>query len=85
MRALRLSARPSRGGGEIAIEEIDEDGIAEHGFTCPYCWEAITMLVDSSVAEQEYVEDCEVCCNPIAIRVTTSGGRVTRFDAQRLP
>lgn len=47
------------------------------------------MLVDTSVTDQdcvqEYVEDCEVCCNPISIHVATSGGRVTGFDAQRLP
>ena len=44
----------------------------EHAFTCPYCWETITMLIEPlAVAEevvQEYVEDCEVCCNPIVVR-----------------
>ena len=24
---------------------------------CPHCWEAIEVLVDPSVEEQEYVED----------------------------
>jgi len=42
------------------------------------------MLVDTSVPDQEYVEDCEVCCNPIAIHVRTSSGHVTAFDAQQL-
>jgi hypothetical protein len=62
-----------------------DDGLAEHGFECPYCWETVTVLVDTSVPDQEYVEDCEVCCNPIAIHVTTTDGRVTVFDAQPLP
>ncbi|MCB4799344.1 CPXCG motif-containing cysteine-rich protein [Neotamlana laminarinivorans] len=39
----------------------------EHFFTCPYCWETISMLIDDSVNEQTYIEDCEVCCNPIQI------------------
>lgn len=39
----------------------------EHFFQCPYCWEEISMLLDSSVMQQTYVEDCEVCCNPIQI------------------
>jgi hypothetical protein len=39
----------------------------EHFFQCPYCWEDISMLLDTSVREQTYVEDCEVCCNPIEI------------------
>ncbi len=36
-------------------------------FQCPYCWKEISMLFDSSEATQEYIEDCEVCCNPIEI------------------
>jgi hypothetical protein len=41
---------------------------------CPYCGELIELLVDPADAEQQYVEDCEVCCNPIEIRVG-SGSR----------
>ena len=68
-----------------AVEHSSEEGVAEHVFECPYCWESISMLVDTSIDDQAYVEDCEVCCNPIAVRVRTSGGRVTAFDAQQLP
>jgi len=39
----------------------------EHYFQCPYCWETISMLLDSSVSKQTYIEDCEVCCNPIQL------------------
>lgn len=39
----------------------------EHFFQCPYCWEEISMLLDRSMARQTYIEDCEVCCNPIEI------------------
>lgn len=41
--------------------------LEEHYFTCPYCWEQISMLLDLSGGNQSYVEDCEVCCNPIQI------------------
>lgn len=41
----------------------------EHFFQCPYCWEEISMLLDTSIKEQSYVEDCEVCCNPIEVKV----------------
>jgi hypothetical protein len=34
---------------------------------CPYCGETIEILVDASVEQQEYVEDCSVCCRPIVI------------------
>ena len=33
--------------------------------SCPYCGEHIDILVDGSLPEQEYVEDCQVCCRPI--------------------
>ena len=39
----------------------------EHFFQCPYCWGTISMLLDSSISNQTYVEDCEVCCNPIQV------------------
>ena len=75
MRALRAPG----------IDHDREEGVVEHAFDCPYCWEPISVLVDTSIDDQEYVEDCEVCCNPIAIHVTTIDGRVTAFDAQQLP
>lgn len=41
----------------------------EKSIQCPYCWEMISILVDPSVAEQEYVEDCQVCCRPVLLNV----------------
>ena len=40
----------------------------EHFFQCPYCWEEISMLLEPSNLEQQYIEDCEVCCRPIQIQ-----------------
>ena len=37
--------------------------------TCPYCGEAIELVIDPSVQEQEYIEDCEVCCRPIVLTI----------------
>ncbi len=59
------------------------DAILEHPFTCPYCWETITMLLDLTVADQSYVEDCEVCCNPISLSFRTDRGEIVVFDAQQ--
>lgn len=39
--------------------------LVEVALQCPYCWEEITLLVDGSIENQEYIEDCEVCCRPI--------------------
>ncbi len=40
---------------------------------CPYCGEMIQIVVDCSESGQDYVEDCEVCCRPIAITVRLAG------------
>ncbi len=37
---------------------------------CPYCGENISIIVDDSVPEQTYIEDCEVCCRPIVMHAT---------------
>jgi len=37
----------------------------EHFFTCPYCWERISMILDNTEEVSDYIEDCEVCCRPI--------------------
>lgn len=38
--------------------------------TCPYCGEIVSVRLDpGSGIEQEYVEDCEVCCRPWLVKV----------------
>ena len=37
---------------------------------CPYCDEQIWVMVDDSVAEQQYIEDYQVCCRPMLMSVT---------------
>lgn len=59
--------------------------VIEHPFTCPYCWESITMLLDLTVEDQNYVEDCEVCCNPISVNFRAEQGAIVVFDARQLP
>ena len=65
--------------GDFQIEE------EEHEFTCPYCWQLITMLLDMTVREQTYIEDCENCCNPIEITYgADADGFLTHFHAEAL-
>lgn len=35
---------------------------------CPYCGEWLEITVDTSAGNQEYIEDCQVCCRPIVFR-----------------
>lgn len=47
--------------------------LIEHEVYCPYCGENIDVLVDGSVPDQRYIEDCQVCCRPIIFDVTVQG------------
>jgi hypothetical protein len=59
-------------------------GEMEYFFACPYCWERISMVLDTSVHGQTYVEDCEVCCRPIEVRYTVEDEVVCEFDARAI-
>lgn len=37
--------------------------------TCPHCRQVQEVLVDRSAGDQEYVEDCQVCCSPMSLSV----------------
>lgn len=37
---------------------------------CPSCGEAGEIIVDCSLPNQSYSEDCQVCCRPLAINVS---------------
>jgi transcription elongation factor Elf1 len=56
----------------------------EHYFSCPYCGEEISMVLDLSVPRQTYVEDCEVCCYPIEIRYSVVEDELECFEARKL-
>jgi len=55
----------------------------EYFFQCPYCWEEISMLMDSSVENQTYIEDCEVCCNPIEVKVVFDNFELVSLDIEQ--
>jgi archaellum component FlaG (FlaF/FlaG flagellin family) len=49
---------------------------------CPYCGETIDVIVDGSLEQQSYIEDCSVCCRPIELSVTVMEDEV-RVNAKR--
>ena len=38
---------------------------------CPYCGETIEVLIDQEEVGHQYIEDCQVCCRPITISIST--------------
>ena len=39
--------------------------LIEQSIGCPYCGEVLEVLIDPGDADQQYIEDCQVCCKPI--------------------
>jgi len=39
---------------------------------CPYCGESIEIVIDGSLEQQSYIEDCSVCCRPIELSVSVN-------------
>jgi hypothetical protein len=56
----------------------------EYFFQCPYCWEQISMLIDSSQKHQDYIEDCEICCNPIRLSIAIENHEIISFQAENI-
>lgn len=53
-------------------EDVEDAGLAEATLvSCPYCAAPVELLIDPGGGPvQDYVEDCEVCCQPWSVRLT---------------
>jgi hypothetical protein len=58
------------------------DSVDDVAIECPYCGEVFSILADTSYDSQEMVEDCSVCCRPIDLRLTFSGGELVSVVAE---
>ena len=57
-------------------------GLVERKLRCPYCGERIELLVDETAGGQDYVEDCPVCCRPIAVAVADDADGGLQVEAR---
>ena len=52
--------------------------------SCPYCGEAFETSVDASAGLCSYVEDCQVCCQPIEMELRVDeNGRFSELLVRR--
>ena len=49
---------------------------------CPFCGSQIELVIDCSVPFQKYIEDCEVCCQPIVLVVSVDDDENISVDAR---
>ncbi len=69
-------------------DEVVSDRIEPTAFvsvSCPYCAENYETPVDLTAGSFSYVEDCQICCQPIELFVEVNeAGRLTGVNPQRL-
>ena len=57
------------------------NSVEEHSLTCPACNAPISVLIDGSAGSQSYIEDCEVCCQPLTIGFVVDVDGITGVHA----
>jgi transcription elongation factor Elf1 len=58
-------------------------GLDEQRITCPYCGEPMHIVLDTSAGDQSYIEDCQICCQPMQIEFATHDGELDRLQVNR--
>lgn len=63
------------------------DGVEPTRFVvvqCPYCAEHFETQIDLTAGSFTYIEDCQICCQPIELYIEITGaGRLRTVSARR--
>ena len=57
--------------------------VVEVEIECPYCGESFPTSVDTSQGSASTIEDCTVCCRPIALEFECEAGEVLSVGTAR--
>ncbi|PYM01554.1 MAG: CPXCG motif-containing cysteine-rich protein [Verrucomicrobia bacterium] len=49
--------------------------------SCPHCGETFPLEVDTSQSEQDLIEDCSICCRPIALTIRCRPGEIVEISS----
>ena len=91
----RIASLDSRSIDELyGLEPVYEPGTAPAGrlmpeefisVQCPYCGERFETRIDLTTEDRGYVEDCQVCCQPIEFQIEREdGGALLGVKVQRM-
>lgn len=56
--------------GQTALESAELGVFVE--LQCPWCGEPYGSMLDLTDASRSYIEDCQICCQPIEVRLEVS-------------
>ena len=86
-----MSGKPTDIDVLYGLEPVIEPGEGGEGLEpfadvqCPYCGETLTVRLDLSAGSQSYVEDCQVCCQPMQMSVRADEhGTLAAVSAERM-
>lgn len=60
-----------------------ETPLVETRIICPYCAEPMEIVLDLSGGSQSYVEDCQICCQPMLIGFDVDGDQLQGLQVDR--
>ena len=49
---------------------------------CPYCGQSMELVLDTSLPEQRFTTDCEVCCRPFEVVAECEPGEILSVSVQ---
>jgi transcription elongation factor Elf1 len=47
---------------------------------CPFCGQSFDLTIDTSVSNQRFTTDCEICCRPFEVNVECEPGEILSLD-----
>ena len=47
---------------------------------CPYCGQGMERVIDTTIAQQRFTTDCEVCCRPFEVCAECEPGEILSLD-----
>ena len=47
---------------------------------CPFCGGRMEVGIDTSVSDQSFTTDCEVCCRPFELRAECEPGEILSLE-----
>jgi len=50
--------------------------------TCPFCGQRFQLVVDTTLPEQTFTTDCEICCRPFDVFVECEPGQILNLEVR---
>jgi hypothetical protein len=47
---------------------------------CPFCGSCFDLEFDTTIRDQRFTTDCEICCRPFEVSVQCEAGEVMALD-----